>query len=373
LSNFREDKQLSMLRFGDLLCSKSQEDPRFEIEEFFPQAFFSKILPNNRWKKWAAYLDKYLLFPKKIKQKLQSFSKPIDLVHIIDHSNSFYLPQLIKISQAKKIITCHDLIAIRTAHGEFPHAPNTSRTGKRLQRWIHNSLEHVDYYACDSLQTKDNLNRLVPRSKLNSSVLHLGTETNFPTPTEQRKSIENLPFNPCKTLFLLHVGSAAWYKNRKAVYKAFRHASEKLPNLNLKLILVGPKPQNEELDVGLSDWFQSHPNSLICLNNLSENSLAELYKYSKALVFPSFIEGFGWPPLEAAVRGCPVITTRTGAISDLLGNYAKYVEAENQASIDQGVMQALQLPRSTQGAIALPSHEDCRRQYFDLYEQVMAN
>jgi len=101
--------------------------------------------------------------------------------------------------------------------------------------------------------------------------------------------------------------------------------------------------------------------------------LAALYKYAKALVFPSSIEGFGWPPLEAAVRGCPVITTRTGAISDLLGSYAKYVETENQESIDQGVLQALQLPRPTQGAIALPSHEDCRRQYFDLYEQVMAN
>jgi glycosyltransferase involved in cell wall biosynthesis len=77
--------------------------------------------------------------------------------------------------------------------------------------------------------------------------------------------------------------------------------------------------------------------------------------------------------LEAAVRGCPVITTRTGAISDLLGNYAKYVEAENQSSIDHGVIQALQLPRSTQRAMALPSHEDCRKQYFDLYDQMMAS
>jgi glycosyltransferase involved in cell wall biosynthesis len=101
--------------------------------------------------------------------------------------------------------------------------------------------------------------------------------------------------------------------------------------------------------------------------------LYTLYKYAKALVFPSFIEGFGWPPLEAAVRGCPVITTRTGAISDLLGSYANYVEVDNQALINQGVLQTLQVARSNQSTISLPSHEDCRRVYFNLYEQMMTN
>ena len=43
------------------------------------------------------------------------------------------------------------------------------------------------------------------------------------------------------------------------------------------------------------------------------------------LIFPSFIEGFGWPPLEAVSNGCPVITTKTGAIHDLLGKHANYV------------------------------------------------
>jgi glycosyltransferase involved in cell wall biosynthesis len=373
LSNFRKDKQMSMLRFGGLLNSKHRENPRFEIEECYPQPVFSKVSLGKRGNKWAAYLDKYLLFPKRIKNKLQSLSNPVDLVHIIDHSNSVYLPQLKKISQAKTMITCHDLIAIRMAQGEFYHAPKTSRSGKRLQRWIHNSLEHADYYVCDSLQTKEDLARLVPRSELNSAVCHLGTGTNFPTTEKQRSSIEKLPFNPSKTNYLLHVGSAAWYKNRKAVYKAFRNATEKLPNLNLKLILVGPKPQDGELDAGLSDWFQANPNALICLNDICENSLGKLYKHARCLVFPSHIEGFGWPPLEAAVYGCPVITTCTGAISDLLGKYPHYIDADVQTSIDQAVLQALQSPDQKNVPISLPSHDDCRERYYDLYDQVIKN
>ena len=137
--------------------------------------------------------------------------------------------------------------------------------------------------------------------------------------------------------------------------------------------MVGPKPQKEELDDQLTNWIKSNPSAIHSLQNLTENTLDTLYKYSKALVFPSFIEGFGWPPLEAAVRGCPVITTRTGAIADLLGSYANYVEAENQESIDQGVIDLLGSSKSKKDPIILPSHEDCRHQYFDLYEQMMAN
>ena len=121
------------------------------------------------------------------------------------------------------------------------------------------------------------------------------------------------------------------------------------------------------------NWIKSNPNAIHALQKISENTLSELYKYAQALVFPSFIEGFGWPPLEAAIRGCPVITTNTGSIEDLLGSYPIYVKSENQASIEKGVMKSLQLCRSKQSSIALPSHEDCRRQYIDLYERMMTN
>ena len=362
-----------MLRFGSLLTSKKKVFSNFDIQEIFPTPAFNKIFAFGKLSKWAAYLDKYLLFPKRLKRELTNREDPLHLIHIIDHSNAIYLPQLKRITHAKKIITCHDLIAIRTAKKDFIQAPETSKSGKRLQNWISSSLHHADYYACDSRQTLEDLIRLIPLSKEKSSIINLGTEIDSSTYSIRKARSKELPFDPLTENFLLHVGSTAWYKNRKAVFRAFIHAHRSLPNHNLKLVLVGPEPQKEELDNQLSYWIKSNPKAIHSLKNLSENTLGLLYKYAQALVFPSFIEGFGWPPLEAAVRGCPVITTRTGAISDLLGNYAKYVESDNQASIDQGVLQTLQVTRSNQRAITLPNHEDCRRQYFDLYEQMMEN
>ena len=362
-----------MLRFGEFLTSEQPKRINFEIKEIFPNPVFTKISPFGKLRKWAAYVDKYLLFTKRLEREFLTKKDPIHLIHIIDHSNAIYLPKLNRITGAKKIITCHDLIAIRTANGDFAQAPQTSNSGKRLQKWISDALHKADYYACDSKQTLEDLNRLIPLSKGKSSILHLGTGRDSSTISEKKDLSKILPFDPLNTNFLLHVGSGAWYKNRKAVLRSFIHAHKSLPDNSLKLVLVGPEPQKEELDDQLKNWIKSNPSAIHFLQNLPENTLDALYKYAQALVFPSFIEGFGWPPLEAALRGCPVITTRTGAISDLLGNCAKYVEAENQSSIDHGVIQALQLPRSTQRSIALPSHEDCRKQYFDLYDQMMAS
>ncbi|MDA8990706.1 glycosyltransferase [Opitutales bacterium] len=354
-----------MLKFSQML--RLEHHPNFKIDEIYPKPVISNFIKQGKLRKWAAYTDKYLIFKNRVMRRLQNNH---DLIHITDHSNAVYVNEIKRFSNASILVTCHDLIAIRQAKDEFEKAPKTSKTGKFLQSWILNSLNGADYFACDSNQTLKDLNRLIPESCKRSEIIYLGTDSTERIIDRLKKDSK---FDAKKENFVIHVGSAAWYKNRKAVFRSFINARTILPKNNLKLVLVGPVPQKEELDAQMSNWIKSNPNAIHSLQNLTENTLAELYNYAKALVFPSFIEGFGWPPLEAAVRGCPVISTRTGAIADLLGNYAKYVEAKNQSSIDQSVQELLRSPGSKMNAMSLPTHEDCRRQYFDLYEQMMVN
>ena len=233
ITNYRPDQQQSMLRFGSLLTSNKNSNNSLDIEESYPTPVFRKICPFGKLRKWAAYVDKYLLFPRRLKRELKSRKNPVHLIHIIDHSNAIYLPQMERITRAKKIITCHDLIAIRTAKGEFAQAPKTSKSGRRLQNWISDSLHHADYYACDSRQTLQDLYRLIPFSNGKSSIINLGTEPDSSTISEKKAFSRILPFDPQATNFLLHVGSAAWYKNRKAVFRSFIHAHTCLPDQNL--------------------------------------------------------------------------------------------------------------------------------------------
>jgi glycosyltransferase involved in cell wall biosynthesis len=360
-----------MLRFGKLLASKQPQGLHFEIREIFPTPIFTKICPFGKLRKWAAYLDKYLFFPMRLKKEFLSPKDSVSLIHIIDHSNAVYLPLLKRTTGAKKIITCHDLIAIRTANGEFAQAPKTSKSGRGLQNWISDSLHHADYYACDSRQTQEELNRLIPLSKEKSSVLHLGTEPNLTSASEKKTRSKILPFDPLTANFLLHVGSAAWYKNRKAVFRSFIHAHTCLPDQNLKLVLVGPDPQKEELDDQLKNWITSNPNAIHSLQNLPENILGELYKYAQALVFPSFIEGFGWPPLEATLCGCRVITSPQGAIKDILKSRAHYIDPLDQDFINRVTLNVLQNPKRNFPIPQIPSNTDCKVSYYELYKKLI--
>jgi glycosyltransferase involved in cell wall biosynthesis len=366
LTNYREDRQRSMLRFSDLLLSQFNECETY-LEEIHPKAHLRKLCPFDKWRKWTGHLDKYLLFPRSLTRRLQSKSDPIDVLHVVDHSNAVYLPKVQRITSLAKLLTCHDLIAIRTARDEFPKAPKTSAIGKRLQNWIHCSLPYADAYACDSSRTEMDLNRITPTSKSCSEVIHLGVQS------EQcdDNSIGDLPFNPMGNGFLLHVGSSAWYKNRKRLLKAFVDLKEGGNFDNLKLVLVGPLPQPEELTEKTGHWLKDNPKELTVLSDLSESGLQTLYEHANALIFPSLIEGFGWPPLEARSLGCPVIASKTGAMDDILGSAATYVDPMSTKGIVAKIKEILDADRTNGPPPHIPKARECAQAYENLYKRLV--
>jgi glycosyltransferase involved in cell wall biosynthesis len=55
------------------------------------------------------------------------------------------------------------------------------------------------------------------------------------------------------------------------------------------------------------DYARQHGIALTCLSGLSEEALIDVYDDSRAFVFPSHLEGFGIPFIEARSRGLPVL------------------------------------------------------------------
>ena len=131
-----------------------------------------------------------------------------------------------------------------------------------------------------------------------------------------------ISFRSSNTDYLLHVGSSAWYKNRKAILSAFSQLLNNSHFPSVNLVFVGPRLQEEELTDETKTWMENNKSRVVVLDQVDEPNLRQVYRHARAFVFPSFVEGFGWPPLEANAMGCPVITTRTGAIADILGNSA---------------------------------------------------
>lgn len=58
------------------------------------------------------------------------------------------------------------------------------------------------------------------------------------------------------------------------------------------------------------------------LGRVSDNDLAFLYSRARTFLFPSLHEGFGLPPVEAMLLGCPVVASNVSAMPEVLGDAA---------------------------------------------------
>jgi len=74
---------------------------------------------------------------------------------------------------------------------------------------------------------------------------------------------------------------------------------------------------------------------------LDESELFELYRRASLFVFPSFYEGFGFPPLEAMACGCPVIASQTPSLMEVCGDAAYYVDPYDVEGIAEGIFRVL--------------------------------
>jgi len=124
--------------------------------------------------------------------------------------------------------------------------------------------------------------------------------------------------------FLLAVGSLNPNKNIKLLLNSMGS----LTDLNLKVAVVGGG--NEKV-FGAENF--SRQDTVEFLGYVSECELQWLYENAALFVFPSIYEGFGLPPLEAMIHGCPVAVSDVASLPEICGNAAIYFDPYDIADI----------------------------------------
>jgi len=139
--------------------------------------------------------------------------------------------------------------------------------------------------------------------------------------------------------YILHVGARRPHKNQQVLVAALAELRGSYPDLGL--VLVGqrdPRVRDEAGELiarlGLADQVWQ-------FTQADDDTLLDLYANAAVFAFPSVIEGFGLPVLEAMAAGLPVVASDAEAVQEAAGDGALIVPAESASDWVKALDQVL--------------------------------
>lgn len=385
IANYIHDQLQSMDRFANVL-SKLLTEAGIKVQVVRPKPIFGTLKPgSNGLGKWLGYIDKWLLFPLSIPSVVRQCKGEGTVFHVLDHSNAPYLKCL---QSVPALITCHDLLAIRSAVDEVPEN-KTRWTGRQLQAIIAKSLKKAVHVACVSEATLQDFQRLFPKSQatlrhmpmcLNATFRELSDgELNCRLSSLKPQAVDGSPteYSVKNRRYFLHVGSNAWYKNRIGLLHAYAKARVALREEQCCLVFVGPPLSAEQLTFVREGNFADE---ILIIDNATHTELEALYNGATAFVFPSLAEGFGWPPVEAQACGSIVITSDQEPMLSVSGPAALHVDPRDAEALAAAIVKASKLNESEREKLTRISQQHLLQfapatmveRYLDYYGNLLA-
>lgn len=212
---------------------------------------------------------------------------------------------------ARLAFMVHDLMPIR--HPEFC-APELVRI---YGRWFEEMVRAGDAVICNSAATEQDLRQWAREAGCvlpPTGWFRLGADLPcLPGDRAARPQIESflMGSEPC----FAAVGSVEPKKNYAFLLDAFERLWA--DGLDLRLLIAG-RATAECMDlVRRMKEHPEHGTRLLAVFDATDTEIARIYEHCRALVFPSLMEGFGLPLVEARTQGCPVIASDLPVFAEL--------------------------------------------------------
>jgi glycosyltransferase involved in cell wall biosynthesis len=157
--------------------------------------------------------------------------------------------------------------------------------------------------------------------------------------------------------YILSVGRIEPRKNHKALVESYAYLKSKGKQLPKMVFLGGKDFGYQELAALIQ--AKGLEQEIVFLHGISDQMLPHLYRAALVMAYPSFAEGFGIPPLEAMACGCPVITSGTTALEEVVGDSGWIIDPGQWPTLAQALLEAVQDPsrRETYAAMGMKRAE----------------
>ena len=254
----------------------------------------------------------------------------------------FFMPNIgfISLSQeTKKIITVHDLSFLR-----YPHFFSYKRRLWHAIIMTKRLLKGFDRIIAVSENTKKDIIELTGIKEEKVTVIYSGVGE------EYRKIDQNkiqLSFKVIKKRyklpekFILSISTLEPRKNIDGLIRAYEKLRLENNSLNnTKLVIAGAKGWKFQ-DI-IKTWkLSKFKKDIIFIGYVDPADKVYLYNLAELFVYPSFYEGFGFPPLEAMASGTPVITSCVSSLPELVGDGATMINPYNITELSSAMGQVL--------------------------------
>ena len=183
------------------------------------------------------------------------------------------------------------------------------------------AVNRADQIISISHSTKNDLINLFDVDERKISVVHLGVELKDFLNNRENRPTHLRPY-------ILYVGQRNGYKNFNRFIDAF--SKSRFLSKDFDVVAFGGVPFDKS---ELSYFRRINLEGSIRNVQGDDCKLKEYYSSAGALIYPSLYEGFGLPPLEAMASGCPVISSNSSSMPEVVGAAGEYFDPTNVDSM----------------------------------------
>ena len=231
--------------------------------------------------------------------------------------------------RGKFVVTLHDAKPIL-----FPRKSNRGSWKQTLKNIIvPNSLQKIDHVITVSECSRRDLIGQLGIAEDRITLIYQGVDLEHfsPTPQSQTELFDFMPYVLC-------VAGPDPSKNVKNLIEAFSRLPTEIRRQH-HLVLVGDVNRNKVLYQLVKE--QGIAEQTVFTGVVSDSQLVALYQQASVFVFPALYEGFGLPVLEAMACGCPVITSNTSSLPEVVGKSGILVNPISTTELMEAMTQIL--------------------------------
>lgn len=232
----------------------------------------------------------------------------------------FFAPNIAFIALSKRcrfVLTVHDL--------SFERFPEYFSPKRRLWHFLLNPRKlchRANKLLPVSHSTKCDLATLygIPKCKMEVLLPSMDLDRFFKKEISKRRIKKTRGKYGLPREFILYFGTIEPRKNIITIIRAFEELKKRNKKTqSMKLVIVGSLGWSYQLivDAMRKSEFEK---DILMVGFIEDEDKAIVYKLAKMFVYPSFFEGFGFPPVEAMASGIPTITSNCSSIPEVVSD-----------------------------------------------------